>query len=651
MKILRIKLMVFSFDKNRIQSVLHQNESLNIEEIDKLNLINNKSIAKEYENSVENNNLNYESNILRKRIEFSKTMQAQEESTPKPIIDSNHYSSIKNSIFEFSKGDRKDNQALDEKDELRLSCLEFDKEFDLQDQINLVNANQNLRRVLNNSLDDLNYDNSNEVELTNYDSELVKEREQINSAGLFAVRPLFSIIKNSDGVEIDNNADDTNKLCQNKRISNLENNPFEYDDEIGLRMKVKSGYSLENYTNSFYDKTIENMNINNISINIENNEKKSMNIEAFNANVHFDNISQESQTPVLAIDEDYININNKTNSISKNDYIRITESNDHAADPDHKTTNPTLFEINSPQGIYSNHEKIDLGNIYDSNNKVTTRSSIKINNYLQNNPEEINDINHTEINCSSFKKSSAAYEKNKCQNPIYYFDHNTQNVLIASDKNINSDIKLRSSRNLCKKNDDLLNQQQIENLDITYKYDCKINKKILPSSNISKNNNNEKAPTNSINPVNNSKENGGAKRNKHNGNYTNKDSIKKDNYNNNKFSMNKNREIIEEDIEEEENEKKDKLNSTDKAPIGRTSDKIKQLGHTRSDTLDLDKEFNKPSEYVCYDFLSLRKNVAIINMLDKYLESVSSYEMFSENVHYFDDQKKKSKRILFVTSR
>ena len=52
---------------------------------------------------------------------------------------------------------------------------------------------------------------------------------------------------------------------------------------------------------------------------------------------------------------------------------------------------------------------------------------------------------------------------------------------------------------------------------------------------------------------------------------------------------------------------------------------------------------------MCYDFLTLRKNVAIVNMIDKYNEGVSSYEMFSENIHYFDDQKKKTKRYLFIT--
>jgi len=105
----------------------------------------------------------------------------------------------------------------------------------------------------------------------------------------------------------------------------------------------------------------------------------------------------------------------------------------------------------------------------------------------------------------------------------------------------------------------------------------------------------------------------------------------------------------EEDHDEDELEKKDQVQPIEKFSINGLNNNTVKPTHNRNATMDLDKEFTKPSEYMCYDFLTLRRNVAIINMLDKYNEGVSSYEMFSENVHYFDDQKKKTKRYLFIT--
>ena len=73
--------------------------------------------------------------------------------------------------------------------------------------------------------------------------------------------------------------------------------------------------------------------------------------------------------------------------------------------------------------------------------------------------------------------------------------------------------------------------------------------------------------------------------------------------------------------------------------------------HSRMNTMDLDLVFNKDSQYVCYDFLTLRKNMGIINMLENNSEDVSSYEMFSDNVFLIDEYNKKSKKYLFITSK
>ena len=81
------------------------------------------------------------------------------------------------------------------------------------------------------------------------------------------------------------------------------------------------------------------------------------------------------------------------------------------------------------------------------------------------------------------------------------------------------------------------------------------------------------------------------------------------------------------------------------------NDKDRGLGHNRMQTMELDMVINKDSQYMCYDFLTLRKNMAIIKMLEENWEDVSSYEMFSDNVFVIDENNKKSKKYLFITSK
>jgi hypothetical protein len=52
-----------------------------------------------------------------------------------------------------------------------------------------------------------------------------------------------------------------------------------------------------------------------------------------------------------------------------------------------------------------------------------------------------------------------------------------------------------------------------------------------------------------------------------------------------------------------------------------------------------------------YDFLTLRKNMAVIKILEDNCEDVSSYEMFSDNIYLIDEANKKSKKYLFITSK
>jgi hypothetical protein len=74
-------------------------------------------------------------------------------------------------------------------------------------------------------------------------------------------------------------------------------------------------------------------------------------------------------------------------------------------------------------------------------------------------------------------------------------------------------------------------------------------------------------------------------------------------------------------------------------------------GHNRMNTYeDLGQVMTKDSEYMCYDFLTLRKNMAIIKILEENWEDVSSYEMFSDNIYLIDDSNRKSKKYLFITS-
>ena len=78
---------------------------------------------------------------------------------------------------------------------------------------------------------------------------------------------------------------------------------------------------------------------------------------------------------------------------------------------------------------------------------------------------------------------------------------------------------------------------------------------------------------------------------------------------------------------------------------------ISKPTHNRINTIeDIRLVITKQDTYLSYDFLTLRKNVLIIKMLEDYCEDVSSYEMFSDIIYYIDESSKKSKKNLFITS-
>lgn len=59
--------------------------------------------------------------------------------------------------------------------------------------------------------------------------------------------------------------------------------------------------------------------------------------------------------------------------------------------------------------------------------------------------------------------------------------------------------------------------------------------------------------------------------------------------------------------------------------------------------------YTPSKDFICYDFLDLHNRVGIVNMLEKYNEDVSSYEIFSDFVFEIKEHKK-SKKLLFITS-
>jgi hypothetical protein len=103
--------------------------------------------------------------------------------------------------------------------------------------------------------------------------------------------------------------------------------------------------------------------------------------------------------------------------------------------------------------------------------------------------------------------------------------------------------------------------------------------------------------------------------------------------------------INEEEVEEDVEKEKISLKKDEKVSLGGAK------GHNRMNTYeDLGQVMTKDSEYMCYDFLTLRKNMAIIKILEENWEDVSSYEMFSDNIYLIDDSNRKSKKYLFITS-
>jgi hypothetical protein len=112
-------------------------------------------------------------------------------------------------------------------------------------------------------------------------------------------------------------------------------------------------------------------------------------------------------------------------------------------------------------------------------------------------------------------------------------------------------------------------------------------------------------------------------------------------------------EVLEEETGEKESLRKSQLRSSLplRGSLTMEDTNAEAFGHKRMQTMeDIGMIINKDSQHMCYDFLTLRKNMAVIKMLEDNWEDVSSYEMFSDNIYLIDESNKKSKKYLFITS-
>lgn len=596
----------FAFDKNKINNIL-QNQNVKFDS--NTNSFNNttKEISSDknifnlntINKSVENENNNYSG----KRLDFSQTMQTESSLDKMNNQEEHTKEKPKDSIFDVYKGkkhesnsnmneNRNETETQEEKEEIRLSRLELDNEFDLENQINFNCQN---KRIIMNVNDEDN--EINEAEINNYNKELI--RENMRSAGHFDLRPNISAIPNQNN--------QYNNFAQERRISNLDCNPFDFDEETGLMVKPKNDI-LDEDLNTHHVKGEECL-----------------------------NYYQNDKNIICATDNLFENYNIKDkNKISEVEQINIPNTNKNSNQIDNHLTDFNLA-INNSKEFYNNAQDIENSQFYNNRrytylsntqgiiNEISRISSFNFDTDMPNNVDETNDIiNKIDLDTSCVTGRDDRY-------------------ILGSTKGRNENLFM--SNNTYKLNDNE-NNRVVQITDTIEPFENDFNHN---QNNYMNKSENKQSITYSVSSNNTNLDTSNSSHNKSNLLINNNSNI----YNrkeNNKF-VSQGQKIIEEDVEDDDFEKKDKVNPMEKVSLGSRMSVKSKPSHNRNATMDLDKEFTKPSEYMCYDFLTLRKNVAIINMLDKYLEGVSSYEMFSENVHYFDDQKKKTKRYLFITCK
>jgi len=636
----------FAFNKNKINNIL-QNQNINNSE----NVYTNDS-----GNAV--NNYNQDSPTVNRKLEFDNSEKIQfldGNTNEREIIIDDNYSKGKDSIFDVYKSENKYEIKNFDKGEIRLSNLEID------DDSHPKNLNVNIFNK------DVEID---EEEIKNLNEEVMqKQREFIKSASNFQIKY---------NLAFDTKLNQSNILEQNRNSYN-DYFPFMIDENLGFTLKdkdsIRSVNADENSINKKYD---DKLNSGNISSNKKENSNNSDKKIIFELNENKNNIinKQIENFSSYKDKESYLNKHNFDFSIavSNSKLINLNKNNDDESSLFYNNTRrPTC--ISNTQGIINEISRVssfnfdkDIPNQYDwetndiINNDETVMGGDEtkfVFNFSGKTKKEdseqvnqiIDDIDEFNINENNEDNQTNPPNTNNIQiDSLYPFSYESSNALknlyannnnnnifdiknISTDKN-NLNTSKHSNMNLKITSNDVKNNSSP--IIIEEREPKKYN---LFDSNINKNSksNND---TNDLNKM---------------------TKMKKQDYS---AKLNTNIDVAEKILEEEDNEeddieKKDKVQPIEKFSINSlknnntntlsSSNPTGKPTHNRNATMDLDKEFTKPSEYMCYDFLTLRRNVAIINMLDKYNEGVSSYEMFSENVHYFDDQKKKTKRYLFIT--
>jgi len=595
----------FAFNKDKINNILQQqNSEISLE--NNSNKINNKYSFGNNHN--EDNNKKNENNAdVSRKLQFENSEQNEFLTINSKTNSSSQVIKGKNSLFEVFKGEKEENNQEIYKNEIRLSNLEMDDEETQHKKYkaNIINRDSEI----------------NENEIDNLNNQLIQQqREFIKSASNFQIKY--------------NSAFDTriteNKYAQN-RNSNHDCNPFIIDANAGFTFRNNEKVSFDNKQNIQEQEISKKEKDNNNNLLINNNS----NLEQINF-------------PKADISKSHYD--NYDNNLTNNQNIS-TNNNDESSHFFNNTRRPTVVSNN--QGIINEFSRISSFN-FDKD--LPNNDFWETNDIINNAEETINcgDERKFVLDFSGKTKIEEAEQVNQIVDNIDEFQINDN----VEDSNVNNTFQAQSynpfgsesefnNNDLITKNSSHLNSILSANLQINSNKD-KINSNIKDSYNSNILNTTKTSSHSTID---------------------NNISIQSDDRNSKKYNLFENKnsknkkaefsklntikdiseKIPEEEDIEEELEKKDQVEPIEKHSIGGITNTTSKPGHNRNATMDLDKEFTQPSQYMSYDFLTLRMNVAIINMLDKYNEGVSSYEMFSENIHFFDDQKKKTKRYLFIT--
>lgn len=591
----------FAFNKDKINSIL-QNKTEN----------KNKSNLNDNQDDKSRTSIN-NYNVSRK-LQFETSEKNQFLSINNKPDNDNYVCNFKekDSLFDVYAANKKIENNLNDKNEIRLSALEINDE-----EIENKNQNVNFIETENLLIEDKNNNLNNEL--------IQQQREFIQSASNFQVK--YDKTYDTRLTE--------NYLNNEKRNSNLDYNNFDIDDNAGFIIQNTNDFNDKNQDKGSLEKQ-ESPNLKEIN-NQKNNENNldSNNIINYELNIPSTINSKHNLNNNTNMNDESSHFYNNTRRPTYmsntqgiiNELSRISSFNFDKDLPnqDEWETNDI---INNGEEIYStaDHERKF---VLDFSGKTNKEDPIQVN-------QIVDDIEDFEVNENKEDKSK---ENIYNTNEFIKIDSESNPFSYDSEKAIRDYLSTKETNHLS------FNKNQFGIKSNTSNKDAN-----LHNFNISNNKNSYNGDlTKNINSSLNSTKTDERASKKYSLLDNDTSKTKKIDYSKNTIKDISEKIPEEEDHEEDELEKKDKVQPIEKFSLGGPNRNSTKPTHNRNATMDLDKEFTKPSEYMCYDFLTLRRNVAIINMLDKYNEGVSSYEMFSENIHYFDDQKKKTKRYLFIT--